>query len=361
MNLRAPLIVTEAATAGTPKLRAPLIGVEPVTGGDPKLRAALIVVEAVIPVPEELPVATLIFPALKGQTYPVKKSPTWNTAVRQVTSGRQAASPYQQFPVWRFELGFDYLPDKNPGSSGYTDYLTLRAFFNAMQGRAQTFLFRDTDDFHVAGGPIATADGVTLQWPFVRVEGPSGVIADQTGALHAGMAEPVGQIDQTQLASFASSAVNTGTSAIAVANHGLATGQGPLFVANAGGSLPGGLSALTSYWAIALDSAHFQLASSKANALALTPIALTGAGSGTDTLAKGVAVYDNGTLLGPSAYSLTLPNQLVFASAPASGHAITADFDFWFVCRFSDDKAEFDKFMNLLWDLEKLDFQSVIQ
>jgi hypothetical protein len=45
---------------------------------------------------------------------------------------------------------------------------------------------------------------------------------------------------------------------------------------------------------------------------------------------------------------------------PASGLAITADFDFWYVCRFAEDKAEFNKFADKLWDLQKLDFKSVI-
>jgi len=66
-------------------------------------------------------------------------------------------------------------------------------------------------------------------------------------------------------------------------------------------------------------------------------------------------------LLDKTSYSVTPPNQIVFVSAPTSGHSITASFQFWFVCRFLEDKADFEKFMNQLWEVGKLEFKSVIQ
>jgi hypothetical protein len=344
-DLRAPLLYASPVTGGVPDLRGALLVAQPMTGGDPKLRASLVFVQAVIPVPEEGPVATLVFPTLRGVTYPVRKTAEFNTGVRQVTSGRETATAFMAYPRWIFELGFDYLPDRTPGSSGYTDYRTLQGFFLQLQGRFGAFLYRDEDDYRAVADAIATADGVTLQWSFVRNFG--------------GFAEPVGQIDLSTLATFAATAVNTSTSAISLPSHGLTTGQGPVWISGSG-ALPGGLAATTAYWVIALDADNFQLASSSANALARTPISLTSAGTGTDTLTKGVAVYENGSLLGPTAWSLGLPNQLIFPVAPAAGQVVTADFDFWFVCRFTEDKLDFDKFMNQLWELEKLQFQSLI-
>lgn len=432
-DLRTPLIEIQPVVAGVPDLRASLITVQPMAGGVPKLRTALLVVQAVLPVPEELPVATLIFPTLRGQSWPIKKTPTFNTGLRRVTSGRRLAWAYQQFPIWHFELNFQWLPDYNPGSTGYTDFLRLRAFFNAMQGQAGTFLFRDPSDYHVVGGSIATGDAVTLQWPFSRMEGQTGINLDQTGGLHAGMNEPVGQVDQTQFFTFPASAVNTGTSQINVNGHGLTTGQSPpLFFSNPG-TLPTGLAASTPYWPIVIDANHFQLATTLPNALANINISLSAIGSGTNTVTKGFAVYetiteadtvpsvgpytitvanastfvsDGGVTIGgnpltkvssapaanqyavntqtgvytfnsaqasasasitytwianPAHCSLTLPNQLVFVAAPNSGAIITADFDFWFVCAFSEDKVDFEEIYNTIWDLEKLDFESVIQ
>ncbi|HEY2178093.1 MAG TPA: DUF2460 domain-containing protein [Caulobacteraceae bacterium] len=348
-KLRVPLVVSEPLSEGAPKLREALLAVEPLSEGRPKLREALLCVETLTPDPEEPFMATLVFPTagLRGLTWERQKSPQFNDALRKTASGRKSVTAYMQFPWWNFELNYSVLDDIDPGSSGYTALRTVQGFFLQCQARAKTFLYQDPDDFHALAEAQAIADGTTLQFPFVRDFG--------------GFVEPIGQVDLSQLASFPASAVNTGTSAIHVVGHGLTTGQGPLWIANTGGALPTGLVADTAYWAIAVDADHFQLASSLANALAATPISLTGAGSGTDSLTKGVAVYDNGTLQGPTAWSLSLPNQIVFASAPTAGHAITADFDFWFVCRFTEETYEFDQFMSKLWDLKKLTFQSEIQ
>jgi hypothetical protein len=346
-KLRAPLVLAETPTGGNPDVRSSYVFAEPFTGGNPRTRVPLVFVEALIPVPEELPVATLVFPTLRGKTWQCKKNPKFNTGRRSNTSGRRVKNAFQTYPNWQFEMVYEFLRDDNiANGSIYSDLRTLQGFFCQVAAGYQSFLFYDKDDYHVVGGTIAQADGVTLQWPCYRDFG--------------GFVEPVGQIDRSSLASFASTAVNTSTNAINVTGHGLTTGQGPVWVSNQGGALPTGLVALTAYWVIMVDVDHFKLASSRANALAGTPISLTAQGSGTDTVTKGVAVYDNGVLQGPAAWSLTLPNQLVFASAPLAGHVITADFDFYFVCDFSDDTMDADEFASKLWELQKLDFESII-
>lgn len=70
--------------------------------------------------------------------------------------------------------------------------------------------------------------------------------------------------------------------------HGLRTGDGPYQVSNSGGALPGGLSALTNYWVIRTGVNTFKLATSYANALAETAVALSTDGTGTHTLQTNV-------------------------------------------------------------------------
>jgi hypothetical protein len=60
-----------------------------------------------------------------------------------------------------------------------------------------------------------------------------------------------------------------------------------------------------------------------------------------------------------SGVSLTTPNSLVFASAPAAGAIISASFSYAFLCRFVDDSADFEQFMQNLWSLQSLKFCSV--
>lgn len=60
-----------------------------------------------------------------------------------------------------------------------------------------------------------------------------------------------------------------------------------------------------------------------------------------------------------SGWSLSTPNSLVFATAPANGALIGASFAYAFQCRFDDDAADFEQFMQNLWTLQSLKFRSV--
>lgn len=56
----------------------------------------------------------------------------------------------------------------------------------------------------------------------------------------------------------------------------------------------------------------------------------------------------------------TITNGAVsFASPPAGGAAITADFQWLWRVRFTQDSQEFDNFMYLLWECKKLELMSV--
>lgn len=368
VNLRTPLIFTTGVVTGVPDLRTPLVDIQPIAGGVPDLRASLItmqpivgafphlrvalmIVQSVVQVMEPLPVATLLFPPLRGgMKWDRGKTPSYNNARRVMTSGRRSVTPFMVYPRWNFELSYEVMPDTRYLSGMNIVLDTVQSIvdlYKETQGGAQAFLYHDPDDYHVVGGTIATADGVTLQWPFM---------APVMGTV----IEPAGQVDLSFLFSFTAPGAISGNQ-IHLPGHGLTTGQyPPMFISNTGGSLPGGLAASTPYWPIVIDANHIELASSYTNAIGSTPITLSSAGTGTDTLSKGYAIYDNGTIVNPGSASLTLPNQIVFVSAPTSGHAITADFDYYFVCRFDDDKMDLSEFSNRLYELQKLNFSSEV-
>lgn len=74
---------------------------------------------------------------------------------------------------------------------------------------------------------------------------------------------------------------------------------------------------------------------------------------------SGLNVYNNGTLLTLGTdYTLSQANPvaqtITFSLAPASGHAITADFSFYYYCKFADNAQEFDEFMSNLWSAGKV-------
>ncbi len=76
---------------------------------------------------------------------------------------------------------------------------------------------------------------------------------------------------------------------------------------------------------------------------------------------KTITLFANGVEINPVDYTVTMPNYVVFGSAPADGVVITATFEFYFVCRFMEDEMDFEKFMDKLWELQKCSFISVIQ
>lgn len=65
--------------------------------------------------------------------------------------------------------------------------------------------------------------------------------------------------------------------------HGLKQGDGPVQVMSTL-TLPGGLAAVTNYWAIPVDVDHLQLASTFLDAWVPTPVVVTDAGTGTVTV-----------------------------------------------------------------------------
>lgn len=73
-----------------------------------------------------------------------------------------------------------------------------------------------------------------------------------------------------------------------------------------------------------------------------------------------IDVFVDGVLVDPADYTVTLPNLIVFDSAPATGD-VTASFQFFFACRFSEDQQDYEKFMDRLWSLQSCEFRSILQ
>ena len=68
-------------------------------------------------------------------------------------------------------------------------------------------------------------------------------------------------------------------------------------------------------------------------------------------------VLDNGSPAG--AYTLEPNGQIVFAAAPAAGHALTWSGYFYFGCRFLEDALSFEQLVSQLWSGKSLKFTSL--
>lgn len=75
-------------------------------------------------------------------------------------------------------------------------------------------------------------------------------------------------------------------------------------------------------------------------------------------------VYVNGVAADPTTYTITQtgpygPDTISFNTAPVVNAVITSDFTFFFVCRFDTDEPEFNEFINNIWSVDKIEFESV--
>jgi hypothetical protein len=71
-------------------------------------------------------------------------------------------------------------------------------------------------------------------------------------------------------------------------------------------------------------------------------------------------IYSNGTLVSPSAYTLSsFPAQVTFASAPANGAVLAWDGSYSYLCRFAEEVFDAEEFMYQLWELKSLKLETI--
>jgi hypothetical protein len=93
-----------------------------------------------------------IFPSnVRGLTYPVTKTPGFNTVVQSAPNLLATTVAQTYNPAWTWELIYEFLkedPNDLLSGSTYTDYRLFQGFLLQAQGQANSFLFDDpTDDY----------------------------------------------------------------------------------------------------------------------------------------------------------------------------------------------------------------------
>jgi hypothetical protein len=310
------------------------------------------------------------FPTLPGLGWSVHKKPTFSTLVASHVSGREVRDPLYVNPIWQFELTVDALDSTAatyPGAGAYS-LQALMGLYLQCGGQWGTFLFTDPSDC-AASQTIALGDGASTNFTFARTLG--------------GFFEPVGWVTGV-------SQVTLGGAVIPSA--GLSPPASPALSSAAGGALAGAtLFVKTAYVTASgetLPSAESSLAvaanhllvvaspASPAPASAIGWNVYAAAASGAEQKQNGATLIAIGanwtepttglvsaTAAPPAAnttgWSLSTPCSLVFAGPPASAVAIAASFAYAFQCRFDDDVADFEQYMQSAWRVDSLKFRSV--
>jgi uncharacterized protein (TIGR02217 family) len=104
------------------------------------------------------------FPSLAGLSFPVKKTPNFQTISHVSVSGVSTAQSTQPFANYSYELPFEFLR-----SDGFNlELQTLQGFYQACRGMALPFHFLDPDDNSVSLQGIGIGDGVTTAFALAR-------------------------------------------------------------------------------------------------------------------------------------------------------------------------------------------------
>jgi uncharacterized protein (TIGR02217 family) len=148
----------------------------------------------------------LFFPTLIGLTFNFIRRPKGSTSIQTQTTGREGRVGYWTFPLYEWELSYDYLGDTPRTPALYPSFLQivgdpppsatinseirrLQGFYLAMQGPLTPFYFLDPNDFFTIGQPIAIADGTETSFRVVRTTGdPGAEVTTPVGLVNEGAA-----------------------------------------------------------------------------------------------------------------------------------------------------------------------------
>lgn len=272
----------------------------------------------------ELIMSTEPYPDLPGLVFPVTQKPLFSTNIQPHTSGRETRTSYWENPLWEFTLSYDYLP--NPAVRD-SDYKKIVGFFLARKGSFETFLFYNRDDQYVVNGYLGTGDASTAQFVFAK-----------EWNLHL---EAIGYVDTTAEYHIYVEADQAGV----VASDSFTISHAAL----------SDVSIIVTV-----------------NGTVFTPTASVTPAAGQYHQAGQVFTFHTGSYNGMPVvihykyeaipgtdYSVGLPNSLIFSGAPPVGAIITGSFRYAYIVRFGDDSAEFDQFMDKLYEFDQVTLRSV--
>ena len=317
-----------------------------------------------------------VFPTLAGLGWDVTRTPMFDTTIQQNISGKEVRIANQTFPRYQWELTFDVLRQGIVHGTAYTEFSQLLGFYNARQGQFDTFLYTDVDDNTITGQAIGSGDGATTTFQLVRTFGAfiEPVLAPNTisavylaGAAipSAGLSAPTnGALTSTSAGALGATTYYVKTTWTTASGETLPSAETNLAVlANkvlnvaAPGSAPTGATG----WNVYVSNTAGGGSGTETKQNGGTPNTLgTPWVEPTSGLVAGAALPGaNTTGWSVAAWGTSTPGVVTFAAAPAGSTAITADFTYYWPCRFAEDKIPFTKFMSSLYSGKKLTFLSV--
>lgn len=344
-DVRVPYGFSQPLTEGYSNIRASYGFSQPLTEGYSNVRVCYAFCQALFPVgPEEymseIPfpgfgnsVANPAIPAAKdpfnsklpGLAFSVHKKPSFRTRISSAASGNEVRNTLMQYPIWDFELTYEFLEDSSGADSSLK---TILGFFLSRQGSFDSWLFKDPDDYLCDNHYCGDSDGVNLEFPFSRVMG--------------GFRERVGQVDTSNTVTVFLTIDENGTIPASPGPYTITVANSTDFVEDLGvtkGGTP--MTRVTS----APAAGQYSVAA--------------GVYTFNATDENDAVVIRYRYTVDPADYTVTMPNRLIFDSAPPTGE-VSWSGQFFFVCRFAEDQQDYEKFYDKLWNLQECNFRSII-
>jgi hypothetical protein len=268
----------------------------------------------------------------RGLTFDDVSRPIFSTSVQEHVGGQETSNAFWQMPKWEFELSFDYLPDRK--NDALSDKKRLLGFFMSRKGRFDYFLYRNPSDHSTVDELVGIGDGLTSEWPLVRSFG-----------------------DFREYIGYAK------TDSVVLTQTTGSTGV-----------IPASPFSVVLYGRNIIEVSSLQYQATDGSWVNLTRIP-----SGTPSTGQYYLNDDTGQLIFAAAqtgrpyqisytfhpvqghhYIISLPRTVKYLSTPPAGDLITGSYDFYFVCRFTEDQVSVDQFVYNLYDLDRLVMRSVV-
>lgn len=286
------------------------------------------------------------------------------------------------FPRYQWDLVFNCFRQGVVNNNTYTEFAQILGFYNTVQGSFDSFLYQDQDDYstlvNLAGAPqpLGTGDATTVAFPLVRSFGGfiEPVLAYNTiTALYlagvaipaAGIAAPTnGALTDTAGGALAATTYYVKTTWVSNSGETLASVETNRAVAinrQLNVAAPGSAPAGATGWNVYVSNTAGGGAGAETKQNGGTPIALGVAWvEPTSGLVAGAALPGaNTTGWSASVWGSANPGVVTFTGAPKAAVAITADFTYYWPCRFATDTIAFNKFISNMYDGKKLSIMSV--
>lgn len=295
----------------------------------------------------------------RAPTWHWKETPKWNNSRQQATNGHMSVVKYWDNPLWDFEWTYGYIKDNPTDLNPYyprpipaTDLDVLRGFHGAMQGGGNQFLYQAPDSTY---GGTMTVTGVA------SVPGVSNLF-NIYGTNFASLGHMV---------SIPSSALTNATflngKNLTILGGGYGFGYITVYVSSGTYAFTADTGTVFCGQLLSVDGNNNAELTHTYGAYPTIP--LTGTPPAYTLTTESVQVIDSSTLTVwangavTSGYTLaaadTIPGYeglvVQFPSAPTA--PVVASFNWFYLCRFSEDSLEWDNFLTMLYACSKFEFE----